>query len=198
MFLIVVVLVLGVSATSHAWLIDFESGLGQDYVNIGTTMPGLDFGTMTYFDILNGAWGNVGNGVDVNVGTPYYIEGYVGAITDNSGAGRIDFINQDGSWFQTGYTSFGSVTLEAYDAFDNLIDSIVGATNTNTYTLDYLNVSSASNNIAYVMVYDTFNYFGLDNISGDASGVPVPEPSTLLLFGTGLVGLGIFRRKFKG
>ena len=28
-------------------------------------------------------------------------------------------------------------------------------------------------------------------------GAKVPEPSTLLLFGTGLIGIGIFRRKFK-
>ena len=33
---------------------------------------------------------------------------------------------------------------------------------------------------------------------GIAEYKSVPEPSTLLLFGTGLVGIGVFRRRFKG
>ena len=35
----------------------------------------------------------------------------------------------------------------------------------------------------------------ISNLQGDA--VPVPEPSTLLLIGSGLVGLGFVRRRFK-
>ena len=37
--------------------------------------------------------------------------------------------------------------------------------------------------------------YSLLSLEGTAT---VPEPSTLLLFGTGLMGIGIFRRKFKG
>jgi len=36
----------------------------------------------------------------------------------------------------------------------------------------------------------------LDTVAFDSP--PIPEPSTLLLFGSGLIGLGAFRRKFKG
>jgi len=42
---------------------------------------------------------------------------------------------------------------------------------------------------------DDWIQFAMDDFTYNAT---VPEPSTLLLFGTGLIGIGIFRRKFKG
>jgi len=36
---------------------------------------------------------------------------------------------------------------------------------------------------------------GIDNVEVNAT--PVPEPATILLIGTGLVGFGVFRKKFK-
>jgi hypothetical protein len=40
-------------------------------------------------------------------------------------------------------------------------------------------------------------FYGLAVHSGNVSVAPVPEPSTILLVATGLLGLAGFRKKFK-
>jgi len=207
---IALLMVFAISGTANAWFLDFEEGLGMDQTPIASSIPGLQFTTTDgydwiYGDATTGNW-NVRNNLGDSWGTAnYYMEGYVFAFLGTTqGTGRIDFLNQDGTYFTTGYSSNSMFYVEAYDAFDNLIMATSGPANDlangDGTSLGYLTVSSATNNIAYVMIHDTGNYWLTDNMSGDASGVPddeIPEPTTLLLLGVGLIGGGILRRKVR-
>lgn len=202
-------LVLASAVQSNAqWFLDFEWGLGQNGTPVATGIPGLQFTTTDgydwiYGDATTGSY-NVSNNLGGSWGTGRYnIEGYVFTwLGTTQGAGRIDFLSRNGSFFTTGYSSASNFYLEAYDEFDNLLDSDVGPANTQwegNYSLGYLTVNAPSN-MAYVLMHDAGNYWGVDNISGDASNVyspAIPEPSTLMLLGTGLLGLGAFRFRRK-
>jgi hypothetical protein len=204
-------MVLCFAATSHAWFLDFEWGLGQNWTTIGSDMPGLDFtaggdDSWLYADISTGMYNAQNNLGDWYGSGEWFMEDQVFAwLGPHHDAGRIDFENKDGSFFTVGYNSFFDFYVEAYDEFDNLIDVAVGPPNTMSFGgdgLDFLTVTSASANIAYVKLHDHGDMWLVDNMSGDASGVDleesqIPEPTTLLLLGTGLMAGGLIRYRFR-
>jgi hypothetical protein len=205
--LIILVALFALTGTSQAWFLDFEWGMGHDGEIIASGVPGLQFTTTDgydwkYGDITTNGYNVTSDNGDVYGTGRYNVSGNVFAwLGTSQGAGRIDFLNQDGSFFTTGYSSASTFYLEAYDGTGALLDVASGAANTQwegVYALDYLTVGSASGNIAYILVHDGGNYFALDNMYGDASDVispGVPEPATMALFGLGLIGMGARLRK---
>jgi hypothetical protein len=211
MVMLAIMLVAGAWSSANAWTLNFENGLGNDGGVIASGIPGLQFSTTGGQDWIYGDITTGGYNTSSNNGTgsgQYWMEDNVFAwLGVSQGSGRIDFLNQDGSFFSTGYCAASNFYLEAYDAGGNLIDSDQGGENLRYGANDaggmgFLSVSSGSANIAYVLMHDTGNFWEVDHMSGDATGVPdqtgaVPEPATLLLFGLGLVGGAIRKRMAK-
>lgn len=120
---------------------------------------------------------------------------WAGMAADATGV-KVDFDNNDGTWFQTGYSSTSAFYIDAF-LTDGSKVTVKGNANT-SQPMDFLRVdASAGLFIDYVVLHDSGNQWLVDDMSGDTSiGATVPEPATMLLFGIGIIGLaGINRRK---
>ncbi len=133
-------------------------------------------------------------------GGDYWVYDDVFAWTESSGGdGKIAFDDKNATFVEIGYCSYSAFYLEAYDEFNNLLDSDTGVanlryTNGNESGPGTLRVDSLGTGIAYVLVHDSGNFWCIDNVRTDATGIiippSVPAPAAILLagMGTGLVG----------
>lgn len=120
---------------------------------------------------------------------------WAGSGADARGV-KVDFANDNGTWFQTGYSSMSEFYIDAY-LTDGTMVTAKGNSNTGG-PMDFLRIDATDGTfIDYVVLHDSGNMWLVDDMSGDTSLVasPVPEPSTMLLLGFGLCGIAGFRRK---
>lgn len=115
------------------------------------------------------------------------------AIGDYLGPLVITFDNPT-SDISAYFTYASTLTITAYDVVNTILGTFTTLTSLNLGSSDYISLDSFSGVSKLVIQGTRPDSFIMDDFSFN-SAAPVPEPSTLLLFGAGLAGLASAGRR---
>ena len=193
-------LVVSTSSLAQATTIDFDtlpdgsmlaehSVLTNQYATWGVTFSGVENGQAvpTYVDTYWGtspAGGNYwSNGLPDNQDNwgPERRDSLIISFSTLASGIGFDFFNSQGG---------SAVTANFYGAGSNLLGTEqITTMNWETVSFPYEDVSY----LELLQPYDTW-FFNMDNLNY-TSAAAVPEPSTFILFGAGLAGAALLRRR---
>lgn len=188
------ILLFSFAGVAHAAVLDFEGLTSNDCCDL---IPD-GYGGFTWsddFSLINGGNYHPGSGYDTGTVSGEY-------TAFNSWENDVSIENGtftwNGAYFTAAWNNGLNITVEGWAGgsmvYTNTV--VVNTTGPTWFDFNYENIdtvmfsSSGGTNAGYGG-YGT--HFAMDNFTYNAS---VPEPSTLLLMGSGMAGLALFRRKF--
>jgi len=188
----------------------FTAVPGVNVTYSGVYWTSITQGTETYYSGVNNVLVNESWGYNTTAGGSYYLGMYPQPTgTEHTVSITFSFdqpINAFGAYFSglEWFTTPSPITLN-YSTDDGTYNlEIVKPTQADdSLGLRFFGITDI-NSISQItlteVVPGTGNYdaWGLDDVRyASSSAAPVPEPATMLLLGSGLIGLAGFRRKFK-
>jgi hypothetical protein len=209
------ILLLGLSGAAHAFSIN------NDYIPVGNQYTSPYYATVEDFDgPLAWTWTGSGKVVNGSVSGKYSAPGGVDGINkdvtnymtvpDPTGgpSGSVRATNLGGVY---NYFGLWWGSIDTYNTFtfykgDDVVLSFTGTQVTAAGTDDGNQLSPGSNHYVNFLGLPDFDSFAMsstqfafeaDNIAIGYNPTSVPEPTTILLLGLGLIGFAGARRKFK-